>query len=188
MNSATANSDPFMGTSDSYFQLTHTSEAGINIFVHPDYYNSAKSDRVSVCLIKTEENFMQMAADNGQELLMPFMMESYPQEGKACWTAGWGSDDKNLETPTGQWNEYGQFNDNNNNNNEHLYLNVAGVNLIGHETCKNYAHSGITDNMNQYDICAGSPENDGTEFINQNVAGTLSYIITESLFIKMKKI
>ena len=172
MNSATTSS-ALMSTSDSYFQLTHTSEAGTNLFVHPDYYHSAHKDRVGVCLIKTEENFMQMAADNGQELLMPFMMESNPQEGKACWTAGWHSDHQSLNL--------GQYN-------EHPYLNVAGVNLIGHETCKNYAHSGITDNMNQYDICAGSPENDGTQFINPNVAGTLSYIITESLFIEMKKI
>ena len=171
MNSATTSS-AIMSTSDSYFQLTHTSEAGINLFVHPDYYNRAHKDRVGVCLIKTEENFMQMAADNGQELLMPFMMESNPQEGKACWTAGWHSDHQSLNL--------GQYN-------EHPYLNVAGVNLIGHETCKNYARAGIRDNMNQVDICAGSPENDGTQFINQNVVGTLSYIITESLFIEIKK-
>ena len=152
-----------MSTSDSYFQLTHTSEAGTNVFVHPDYYNSNLSDRVSVCLIKTEENFMQMAADGGNELLMPFMMESNPQEGKACWTAGWHSDHQSLNL--------GQYN-------EHPYLNVAGVNLIGHDTCKNYAASIFTDNMNQFDICAGNPEIDGTQFVNQNVAGTLSLIIT----------
>ena len=160
----------FMSHSDSYFQLTHTSEAGTNVFVHPDYYNSNLSDRVSVCLIKTEENFMQMAADNGQELLMPFMMESNPQEGKACWTAGWHSDHEDLNV--------GQ-------NNEHEYLNVAGINLIGHDTCKNYAALIFTNNMNQYDICAGSPENDGTQFINQNVSGTLSFIINESFFIRI---
>ena len=151
-----------MSTSDSYFQLTHTSEAGTNVFVHPDYYNSNLSDRVSVCLIKTEENFMQMAADGGNELLMPFMMESNPQEGKACWTAGWNSAMMDM---------YGQYND-------HPYLNVAGVNLIGHDTCKNYAASIFADNMNQFDICAGNPEIDGTQFVNQNVAGTLSLIIT----------
>ena len=108
---------------------------------------------------------MQMAADNGQELLMPFMMESNPQEGKACWTAGWHSDNESISTGE---------------NNEHPYLNVAGVNLIGHDTCKNYAASIFTDNMNQFDICAGSPENDGTQFINQNVSGTLSFVINES--------
>ena len=166
-----------MSPSDSYFQLQHTSAPGSNVFVHPDYYNQAPWSgndhlRVSVCLIKTNENFMQMAADNGQELLAPFMFESDPQEGKACWTAGWGSDgtDNGLH--------YGE-------NNEHKSLNVAGVNLIGHDTCKNYAASYIADNMNPIDICAGNPENDGTQFINPNVVGTLLFITDELFFIKI---
>jgi len=60
---------------------------------------------------------------------------------------------------------------------------VAGVNLIGHDTCKNYASSVIVDSMNQYDICAGNPENDGTQFINPNVVGTL--LTDESYFIRI---
>ena len=166
-----------MSPSDSYFQLQHTSAPGSNVFVHPDYYNKAPWSgndhlRVSVCLIKTNENFMQMAADNGQELLAPFMFESDPQEGKACWTAGWGSDN------TDNGLDYGEHN-------EHQSLNVAGVNLIGHDTCKNYASSVIVDSMNQYDICAGNPENDGTQFINPNVVGTLLFMTDESYFIRI---
>ena len=154
--------DLFISASDSYFQLTHTSVAGTNVFVHPEFYNENEADQVSVCLIKTEENFMQMAADNGQELLMPFMFESNLQEGKACWTAGWHSDNQGV---------------NHGENNEHPYLNVAGVNLISHDTCKNYAIDELKSQMNQYDICAGNPENDGTQFINNDVAGTLSFTI-----------
>ena len=75
-------------------------------------------------------------------------------------------------------NMYGQYN-------EHPYLNVAGVNLIGHDYCKNYAASVYTDNMNQFDICAGNPENDGTQFINPNVVGTLLFMTDESYFIRI---
>ena len=113
---------------------------------------------------------MQMAADGGNELLMPFMMESNPQEGKACWTAGWDSAMMNM---------FGQY------HHDHPYLNVAGVNLIGHDYCKNYAASVYTDNMNQFDICAGNPENDGTQFINPNVVGTLLFMTDESYFIRI---
>ena len=60
---------------------------------------------------------------------------------------------------------------------------MAGVNLIGHDTCKNYAASYIVDNMNPIDICAGNPENDGTQFINSNVVGTL--LTDESYFIRI---
>ena len=112
-----------------------------------------------LCLIKTNENFIEMASNMGGRLLEPRRdTNDNLMEGAACWMAGWGDD----------------LVDQQNNSviaNSHPYLNESGVNAIGRDYCVAYSEPWIMNMSGPNDFCAGNPAVENGMFVTQQPIG-----------------
>ena len=112
-----------------------------------------------LCLIKTNENFIEMASNMGGRLLEPRRdTNDNLMEGAACWMAGWGDDVVDINNSgTGA--------------NSHPYLNESGVNAIGRDYCVAYAEQWIMDMSGPNDFCAGNPAVENGKFVTNQPNG-----------------
>ncbi|CAG5110207.1 Oidioi.mRNA.OKI2018_I69.chr2.g4632.t1.cds [Oikopleura dioica] len=113
------------------FTVTTTS-----IFNHPGYGDTAdgSGSNMDICLMKFNDNLV-----TGRTGTAPVCLStSYPDHGKACWVAGWGTTSEGGNTAN--------------------LLQSVGVNILGQDYCNaNTNNSPLLPD----DICAGLPDVDG---------------------------
>ncbi|CBY11089.1 unnamed protein product [Oikopleura dioica] len=116
------------------FETGEFTSTSTQLFNHPMYGDSSdgSGSNMDICLIKFSDSLIQTGT-------APVCLStSYPEHGKACWVAGWGTLSSGGNSPD--------------------LLQSVGVNILGQDYCQAKSNNGA---LLPDDICAGSPDVDG---------------------------
>jgi len=139
----------FNDADSSSFESGEFSRTSTQLFNHPMYgdMSDGNGSNMDLCLIRFDNPSISGVNSGGSTGTAPVCLStSYPEHGKACWVAGWGTLASGGQSPD--------------------LLQSVGVNILGQDYC---AANSLNSPLKPDDICAGNPDLDGNGLTDRGI-------------------